>query len=285
VDQLPAIRNDTNRRRGGSADFRVAAGLSAIVWSMATSFTTDDGLAVLAVTASQMREVDRVAIEETGPNLFQMMENAGRNLAGQALDMLGAGWTNARIVVLAGSGGNGGGGICAARHLANRDVNVALVLAEPDRLNEIPAFQRKVFDSTPGRVVDRRAVHDERANLIVDALIGYGLHSAPSGSAAELIAWANQTGASILALDLPSGLDATTGECPGACIRANTTLTLALPKTGLGSHPLGDLWLADIGIPRATFERAGVTYTNPFGQHYRIRLTRRAACMPGAKVR
>ena len=135
------MTNDTNRGRGGSADFWVAPGLSAIVWSMATSFMTDDGLGVPAVTASQMREIDRVAIEETGPNLFQMMENAGRSLAGQALHMLGAGWKKARIVVLAGSGGNGGGGICAARHLANRDVDVALVLAEPDRLNEVPALQ------------------------------------------------------------------------------------------------------------------------------------------------
>jgi NAD(P)H-hydrate epimerase len=277
ADQLPAMTNDTNRGRCGSADFRVALGLSAIVWSMATSFMTDDGLGVPAVTASQMREIDRVAIEETGPNLFQMMENAGRSLARQALHMLGAGWKNARIVVLAGSGGNGGGGICAARHVANRDIDVALVLAEPDRLNDVPAFQRKVFDATPGRVVDRRAVHHERADLIVDALIGYGLHSAPSGSAAELIAWANESGASILALDLPSGLNATTGECPGVCIRAHTTLTLALPKTGLGSNALGELWLADIGIPRATFERAGVKYTNPFGEHYRIRLTRPAA--------
>jgi NAD(P)H-hydrate epimerase len=244
---------------------------------MATSFMTDEGLGVPAITASQMREIDRIAIEGTGPNLFQMMENAGRNLAGQALRMLGAGWKDARIVVLAGSGGNGGGGICAARHLANSDVNVALVLAESDRLNDVPAFQRKVFEGTAGRMVDRRAVHHERANLIVDALIGYGLHRAPSGSAADLIAWANGTGVSILALDLPSGLNATTGECPGVCIRAHATLTLALPKTGLGGDALGELWLADIGIPRATFDRAGVKYTNPFGEHYRIHLTRPAA--------
>jgi len=68
----------------------------------------------------KMREVDRVAMDETGPNLFQMMENAGRNLAELAFEKIGEGWRNAKIVVLAGTGGNGGGGICAARHLANR---------------------------------------------------------------------------------------------------------------------------------------------------------------------
>ena len=118
---------------------------------MNADFITEDGVAVPAVTASQMREIDRIAIEETGPNLFQMMENAGRNLALQTIHLLGEGWRNASVVVLAGGGGNGGGGICAARHLANRDIDVALVLSEPDRLGDVPAFQRKVFRSTRGR--------------------------------------------------------------------------------------------------------------------------------------
>jgi YjeF-related protein N-terminus len=86
---------------------------------MPPRFGTDTGKEVPAVTAAQMREVDRIAIEETGPNLFQMMENAGSNLAAQALEALGVRWREALVVVLAGPGGNGGGGICAARHLAN----------------------------------------------------------------------------------------------------------------------------------------------------------------------
>ena len=86
---------------------------------MPTRFITDNGIEVPAVTREQMVEVDRVAIEDTGPNLLQMMENAGRNLAEQALSSLGDSWREANIVVLAGSGGNGGGGICGARHLAN----------------------------------------------------------------------------------------------------------------------------------------------------------------------
>ncbi len=84
---------------------------------------TDTGVKVPAVTEAQMREIDHIAVEETGPNLFQMMENAGRNLALAAIGMLGDAWQDARVLVMAGSGGNGGGGICAARHLANRDVD------------------------------------------------------------------------------------------------------------------------------------------------------------------
>jgi NAD(P)H-hydrate epimerase len=86
-----------------------------------------------------MREIDRIAIEETGPNLFQMMENAGRNMALQAIDVLGPTWRERHVVVLADAGGNGGGGICAARHLANRRADVTLVLAAPLRADSVPA--------------------------------------------------------------------------------------------------------------------------------------------------
>ena len=89
------------------------------VRSQPITFSTPSGVEVPAVTTDQMREIDRIAMEETGPNLFQMMENAGRNLAEMAIECLGANWRQAKIVVLAGTGGNGGGGITAARHLAN----------------------------------------------------------------------------------------------------------------------------------------------------------------------
>src|SRR5215469_15771025 len=90
----------------------------------AVRFITEDGIEVPAVDTDQMREVDRIAVEETGPNLYQMMENAGRNLASLAIEVMGKEWQKAKILVLAGTGGNGGGGICAARHLANRNSTV-----------------------------------------------------------------------------------------------------------------------------------------------------------------
>ena len=88
------------------------------------NFWTLSGVAVPAVATDQMREIDRIAIEDTGPNLFQMMENADRNVPEMALECLGTNWRHARVIVLAGSGGNRYGGIVAARHLANHGAQV-----------------------------------------------------------------------------------------------------------------------------------------------------------------
>jgi len=216
-------------------------------------------------------------MEETGPNLFQMMENAGRNLAEMTLECLGGNWRQARIVVLAGTGGNGGGGIAAARHLANHGASVELCLAAPDKLGEIPAWQYKIFRSTGGKEVWPRDLDKEADLIILDALIGYSLQSAPRGVFADLIAWANSAGAPILSLDVPSGMDSTTGETPGDFIQATWTMTLALPKTGLASGKAGQVVLADIGIPQETYRRIGLTYVPPFGDRFRVPLTARAS--------
>lgn len=239
----------------------------------ALRFFTQTGIDVPAVTEDQMREVDRIAMEETGPNLFQMMENAGRNLALAALEVLGPGWERATVVVLTGSGGNGGGGICAARHLANRGMTVTLCLAAPDRLGEVPAYQRRIFHATGGREVDAAYLPDQGVDLILDALIGYSLRSAPRGTTNDLIQWASGTGAPCLSLDVPSGVEATTGATPGAFIQPQWTMTLALPKTGLVPERTGELMLADIGIPEDTFRRAGLEYVSPFGHRFRVPLT------------
>jgi NAD(P)H-hydrate epimerase len=228
---------------------------------------------VPAVTADGMREIDRIAIEETGPNLFQMMENAGRNLALQAIEVIGPAWRERHVVLLAGAGGNGGGGICAARHLANRGADVTLVLAAPLPAESVPAFQRHVYEGTAGREIGAGALRDERPALIIDALIGYGLSAPARGITAELIAWANESATPILSLDVPSGVDATTGSTPGIAIQPRWTMTLALPKTGLRPDNCGHLVLADIGIPAGTFRRAGLAYVSPFGDRFRIPLT------------
>ena len=238
---------------------------------------TASGLEVPAVTAEQMREIDRIAIEETGPNLFQMMENAGHNLAALSMELLGNGWQQASYLVLAGSGGNGGGGICAGRHLANHGCRVSLCLADPEHLEEVPAFQHKVFQSTSGKEIRIAELDRQHPDIILDALIGYGLKSAPVGAAVRLIEWADASGAPILALDIPSGRNATTGEAPGACMRPRWSMTLALPKTGLLADTTGDLFLADIGIPQETYQRMQMKYVSPFGKGYRTWLAAEAA--------
>ena len=242
---------------------------------MELKFFTETGLEVPSVTTMQMIEVDRVAMEETGPNLFQMMENAGRNLALQAIAVLEQYWQQANIVVLAGSGGNGGGGICAARHLANRGASVKLCLST-DSLKDVPRSQHHVFQATHGTDISVKQLltRSQPVDLILDTLIGYSLKAAPRGNALELIQWSNATDAPILSLDTPSGVDATTGETAGEFIEAQWTMTLALPKTGLLPEKTGALFLADIGIPAGAYawETLQLEYTPPFGDRFRIPL-------------
>ncbi len=231
-------------------------------------YFTDTGIEVPSVTEAQMREVDRIAIEETGPNLYQMMENAGRNLALRAIDMLGEKWASTSIVVLAGTGGNGGGGICAARHLANRGADVKLVVSNVERLGDVPSFQYAIYKNTGNRALKLSELGDDPPRLIIDAIVGYSLSSAPHGPVLEMINWANGSGASVLSLDIPSGIDSTSGQSPGEFINAESTMTLALPKTGLLPQISGDLFLADIGIPVTVYERLGLNYRPPFGNRY-----------------
>ncbi len=244
---------------------------------MPVRYFTDTGVEVPAVTTEQMIEVDRVAIEDTGPNLLQMMENSGRNLAQQAIVSLGETWHEANIVVLAGTGGNGGGGICGARHLANRGAKIRLCLVSPERLGATATWQRHLFQATPGQEIDIQSLVslNEPVDIILDALIGYSLQEAPRGNALRLIQWANGAGTPILALDIPSGVNATTGETPGEYIKARWTLTLALPKTGLLPEPTGALILADIGIPPGAYawETLKLPYTPPFGDRFLVPLT------------
>ncbi|GAA1221845.1 NAD(P)H-hydrate epimerase [Rhodoglobus aureus] len=241
------------------------------------TFRTLTGLVVPAITTEQMREVDRVAVEEVGPNLYQMMEKAGRSLAALCVGLLGDRWPSAPIVVLAGTGGNGGGGICAARHLANHGGDVTLVVSDPTRLHGVPADQLALYGATRGRLAPVSDLGELEAELVVDAVLGYSLCGAAHGTAAELIRWMSSGTAPVVSLDVPSGVDSTTGMALGAYVRATNTMTLAVPKTGLDSDAVGALWLADIGIPREVYRRVGVQLSEGlFTTGYRVRLTKDA---------
>ena len=208
-----------------------------------------------------MAEVDRLMIEHFGILLIQMMENAGRGLAEQAARMLGGRPAGKAVLVLCGAGNNGGGGMAAARHLHNRGAAVQVKLAaDPERLKEIPAQQWGILERLG---LEAPADPDlTGADLILDALIGYGLRGDPRGEAAEWIERLTGAGRPILALDTPSGLDATTGRPGSPCIRAAATLTLALPKEGLrasnAERYVGELYLADIGVPPSLYGGPGL---------------------------
>lgn len=214
------------------------------------------------VTVDQMREVDRLLEEEYGILLVQTMENAGRGLAELAISrFLESGSPKGRVLVLAGTGGNGGGGLVCARHLHNWGVEIVIFITAPhSSFRKVPAIQLGIV--TRLRVPVTHYVEGARlpsADLIIDAVIGYSLRGAPKGEAADLISDANAHGAPILSLDIPSGLDATTGAIYKPAIEATATLTLALPKTGLqtqaGLRHAGEVYLGDIGVPPQLYAR------------------------------
>jgi len=207
------------------------------------------------VTEAEMIEVDRVMVEDLGIDLVQMMENAGRNLARFAIDRYGP----ERVVVCAGSGGNGGGGMVAARHLANRGVEVGVVLSRPrDDFVGVPARQLTILERIGVGVLSAVGDTVGSCDLLIDALIGYSLQGAPRGRSLDLIEAMNAADSPVLALDIPSGVDATTGETPGALVFADATLTLAAPKTGLRTAAgVGDLFVADISVPPAVLTTLG----------------------------
>ncbi len=229
------------------------------------------------LTTTQMIEVDRLMIEEWHISLIQMMENAGRNTAELARYLLREKLTGKRMIVLCGKGNNGGGGMAAARHLHNwgADVQVKLV-GSPRTLRNIPARQWEILQKM-GLIVEQ--VQLESGDLIIDAMIGYGLEGIPRPPVADWIEKANASNTPILALDAPTGLDTTSGAQSELCIRADATLTLALPKTGLilpeAKKWVGELYLGDISVPPELYTEpslGGQRLGSPFEENTLVRV-------------
>lgn len=213
------------------------------------------------ISTQQMVEVDRLMIEDYGIQLIQMMENAGRNLAELSRQLLGGEVHEKRIAVLCGAGNNGGGGMVAARHLHNWGAEVVLKLLTPrEKLKEIPAQQLHILEAMG--VPDKETIDLMTVDLVIDAMIGYGITGNPRGTIANWIGRVNDAARPVLSLDTPSGLDATTGIPGNPSIRATVTMTLALPKTGLATPKaaeyVGDLYLADISVPAQLYKRLGI---------------------------
>ncbi len=230
-----------------------------------------------AVTRAQMAEVDRLATEEFGIVLGQMMEQAGSHLAEVVRVELGGDLRDRRVVVAVGPGNNGGGGLVAARHLANRGAAVRVILARPAlRLNEAArehlatliqmtlACCVALYDLPAGEL--RTALGE--ADVVVDAILGYNVSGPPHGEVDWLIGHVADSGRPVVSLDLPSGVHPDTGEAAGTALTAQATMTLALPKVGLltaaGRERSGRLYLADLGLPAALYQRLGLAVDAPF---------------------
>ena len=180
------------------------------------------------VTAGEMRDIDRAAIERFGMPRLVLMEHAGTAVAKAAASML-TGHRSKRVAVMVGRGHNGGDGCVAARHLANRGVAVIVYLVgSGDGLTEeagvnleivrrlgvavVPVAGEADLQTVPAQLAD--------ATLIVDALLGIGLTGLVRPPVARTIEAINAAGKPVLAVDVPSGLDATTGQLLGVCVRA-----------------------------------------------------------------
>lgn len=171
-----------------------------------------------------------------------------------------------RVVVLAGRGGNGGGGLAAGRRLAIWGAEVTVLLGQgKQEIAGVPARQLAILErlGVPIHEPASSPPSFALADVLIDALIGYSLSGPPREPIASLIRAANASAVPIVALDIPSGLHGDSGRAFDPTIRATTTLTLALPKVGLLQPSartwVGDLSLADISVPEAVYRRLGLT--------------------------
>ncbi len=215
------------------------------------------------LTRSQIREVDALAIEHIGILGLVLMENAGRGVANFIYDTL-VNPRRSRVLILCGPGNNGGDGFVVARHLRNAGVQLAVALATPrENVKGDAAVNLSIYQKTGKPLIDafepdglettRREA--ERADVIVDGLLGTGSKGAPRGTIAQLIKLANAAPrARRVAIDIPSGLDGDSGEAAEPCFRADATLTFVAAKVGCTKPTaeafVGRIIVVDIGVPR-----------------------------------
>lgn len=223
-----------------------------------------------AATRRQARELDRIAMQDYAIPGVILMENAGRACARAAVAMLGSA-EDARVLVLAGKGNNGGDGYVVARHLTNWGACVRVLLLASkdevlagegetaDNLRVVLKMGIPVDELTSAEDVERALAEHAGADLIVDALLGTGVHGEVREPYLGAIQAVNRAGRPVLSIDVPSGLDCDTGEPLGAAVRARVTVTMAVNKLGFtrpgAAAYTGRVEVAEISIPRAAIER------------------------------
>ena len=202
--------------------------------------------ALPTLTSGQVREADRLAQERFGVSVEWLMEAAGWQVAR---------FCRGRTAVVCGVGNNAGDGLAAARHLHRWGRLESVCCVDADRLkgaaaSELAALRTLGIEVSP-------ELQLRQAPIVVDALFGTGLTRPPEGRFAEWIDGINQANRRVIAVDLPSGLDADTGVAYAPIVRADVTVTMGLPKPGLARYG-GDVLVADIGIPHEAYAAVGI---------------------------
>ncbi len=217
------------------------------------------------VTSEQMRQIDRETIDGHGIPGPDLMENAGRGIAERIAAHVMPDVGSASVAVFCGKGNNGGDGYVVARYLSQMGADVIIYyLGPPDKLSDDARLNFTRAEQMGLRLIEVTAISDLPESLdaeyIIEGIFGTGFSGAPRGLAGELIDYINDRhGCTVIAIDMPSGLNADTGGHEGAVIQADHTFTLALPKYGLyispGRELAGEIQVVPIGIPPEVIDK------------------------------
>jgi len=220
-------------------------------------------------SAEQARGLDAAALR-AGVSVDALMALAGFQCARLAQRLSATRGEELRVAVLAGRGNNGADALGCARHLAAWGHRVrVLVLADPGNPESTYAHQTIAAVAAGAELRSHNEGLETAlewalagAGAVVDGLLGTGSSGPPRGMLVEAVRGINSAAAPVLAIDLPSGLDATSGEVAGECVRADATLMLAIAKSGCLAKStrsiVGQLWLADIGVPAESYRAVGL---------------------------
>ncbi len=223
------------------------------------------------ISKKKMAELDRITVKDYNISTRQMMELAGYHtarLASQVTD-------NKKILLLAGSGNNGGDAIASARFLHNIGYNPHVFLAKRNFKKE-SRHHLKIIEEIGVGVSHNKNLLEEsvsKAGLIIDGLVGFNLEGAPRGEVKQFIHAINNSSTNKLAVDVPTGVDADSGEMFDPHVDADYTLALSLPKKGLKENKaVGNLYLADVGVPPEAYRDVGVEKNCYFKEEPIIRI-------------
>jgi len=197
---------------------------------------------IKSLTASEMKEFEKYACDNFDITIDAMMQNAGKAVFDVTMDVVKPG----RVLVVAGKGNNGGDALVTARLLKEKGIDVTVF--------EITNYELKITNY----------------DLIIDALFGFSLKGDPRPPADKIIEQINCSQTPVLSVDVPSGLDAETGQIMKPTVKATYTVTLGMPKIGLDSYQeyVGKLYLGDLGIPQKAYQKLDI-YTPIFlGKSY-----------------
>jgi NAD(P)H-hydrate epimerase len=220
-----------------------------------------------AITAEEMKKVDKTAIDEFGIPSLILMENAGRGAADIAYNMLLD--KKNKVVCVCGKGNNGGDGFVCARHLINKGINIVIFLTcKRDQLKGDAKINFYILEKMDASVYelakkdDFKNLENEIINseLVIDAIFGIGISGEIKKPYSTIIKTINDNKNKTLALDIPSGLEATKGVSLGSCIKADRTATFAVIKAGLvknqGPKFSREISVVDISIPKQLLNQA-----------------------------